>query len=144
MKTIRTLAPVVLMALAGTFQHGWAQEDSKAGGGGGASYVSGGVGTEQREALAARRGEFNLYITFARSGSGDLLADVALAITDLKGKPVMSAEHVGPLVYVKLPPGTYWVNATANGQQQSRNVTIGAGGREVTFHWTPGDQASVR
>ncbi|WP_338762389.1 hypothetical protein [Massilia sp. METH4] len=142
MKTIRTMAALVL---ACALQQGWAQEELKTGGSGSVTYVSGGVGTEARDALAARRGEFNLYVTFARSGGGELMAGVSLSITDRKRNPVLAADGVGPLVYVKLPPGTYWVNATADGQEQSRSVTVGAGGaREVTFHWAPTDQANVR
>ncbi len=147
MKPIRTM---VAMALACALQQGaWAREELKSGGSGGVSYVSGGVGQEQQAALAARRREFNLYLTFARAGSGEFLADVALQITDRKRNPVLAADGVGPQVLVKLPAGTYWVNATFGNQEQSRSVVIGTqavgkGGREVTFHWTPADQATVR
>ncbi|GGY10534.1 carboxypeptidase regulatory-like domain-containing protein [Massilia dura] len=146
MKPIRTM---VAMALACALQQGaWAREELKSGGGG-VSYVSGGVGKEQQEALAARRPEFNLYLTFARGHSGEFLADVALEITDRKRNRVLAADGVGPQVLVKLPAGMYWVNATFGNQEQSRSVVIGneaagKGGREVTFHWNPADQATVR
>lgn len=141
MKTIRT---VVALALACALQYAWGQEDWKMGGGGGISYLSGGVGSEQREAMAAHRAEYNLYLKFAHRG-GELLAGVAMRITDRQRNPVLIADGVGPHVYVKLPPGTYWITVTAEEMDQSRSVTIGKRGtRQVTFHWAPVDQATVR
>lgn len=146
--SLRSMARVIAaLALAGMVQGGaWAQAELKQGSSGAVSYVSGGVGSEQREALAARRAEFNLFLTFARRGSGEFLADVALRITDRKGTPVLAVDGVGPQALVKLPPGTYLVNATFDHQDQARSVTIGAGqgGRELVFHWAPTDQATVR
>jgi hypothetical protein len=142
---MKTTGMLVAMALACTLQQGRAADDLEAGGSGTASYVSGGVGAEERDAMAARRGEFNLYVTFARRGGGEMLAGIALGITDRQRHPVLTADGVGPQVFVKLPPGTYWVNATFDGQEQSRSVTVdGKGGREVTFHWGPARQAEVR
>ncbi|TWI67273.1 hypothetical protein IP91_01386 [Pseudoduganella lurida] len=149
MKPIRTM---VTFALACGLQLGmgsaWAQEDGLVTGSAGAvTYASGGVGDDQRAALAAMKPDFNLRLTFATRGSGDLKAGVALAITDSKRKPMMQLADSGPNVYVKLPAGTYWISATLDGQEQSRSVTLGRNGaaRDVLFYWgEPADQATVR
>jgi hypothetical protein len=148
MKPIRTM---VTFALACGLQLGmgstWAQDGLVTGSSGAVTYASGGVGAEQREALAAMRADFNLRLTFATRGSGEMRADVALTITDRKRNPVLTLDAAGPQVYVKLPPGTYWVNAKADEQEQSRSVTIGrnGGAREVYFYWgAKPDQATAQ
>jgi hypothetical protein len=149
MQPIRTM---VTFALACGLQLGmgsaYAQEDGLVTGSSGAiTYASGGVGEDQRIALAALKPDFNLRLTFATRGSGELKAGVALSITDSKRKPVLALDNSGPNVYVKLPPGTYWVSAQSDGQEQSRSVTLARNGaaRDVLFYWGgTADQATTR
>lgn len=153
MKPIKTM---VTFALACGLQFGMGNADAQdglvTGSSGTVTYASGGAGVEQREALAAMRADFNLRLTFATRGTGAMRADVALTITDRKGTPVMTLADAGPHVYVKLPPGTYIVNATADNHPQSRSVTIGrathgraANARELLFYWGgQQDQTNVR
>ena len=72
MKPIRTM---VTFALACGLQLGmgstWAQDGLVTGSSGAVTYASGGVGAEQRDALAAMRADFNLRLTFATRGSGE-------------------------------------------------------------------------
>lgn len=135
-----TMAMACLLAPAASAQEGLVQ-----GGGGGIAYVSGGIGIEERAAMAARRAEFNLYLAFRRRGSGDLLADVSLQVLDRSRNIVLIAERVGPHVYVQLPPGTYHITANGHGMAQSRDVTVARRGtRAVAFGLAAGGDVAVR
>ncbi|NJN48054.1 MAG: carboxypeptidase regulatory-like domain-containing protein [Candidatus Competibacteraceae bacterium] len=91
----------------------------------GIAYVSGGVGVEEREALAAMSDRFNLKLTFAMS-AGNYLSDVQVRIVDRSGNPVFEATADGPLLYALLPPGSYTVQVNGFEQDFQRQTQIQA------------------
>lgn len=101
----------------------------------GGRVVSGGVGTEERAELERLRPEFNLRILTARRGSGEFLAGARVGIS--RGtETVLETTMAGPLMLVALPPGTYRVVVTVDGQPAERTVTLGAGDRrELYLYW---------
>ncbi|WP_377705148.1 carboxypeptidase regulatory-like domain-containing protein [Pseudoduganella sp. UC29_71] len=104
-------------------------------------YISGGVGSEQREDMQAQRGHYNLLLTFA-DRDGELRAGVALTVRDRKGNTVLELPDAGPMVYAKLPPGSYRITASTGGREQVRTATVGNSPRELYFHWAPETLAS--
>jgi hypothetical protein len=114
-----------------------AQEGTLTGSSGAVAYASGGVGLEQRTAMAALRGDYNLRLMFATRGSGAMLAGVSLRITDGKGQQVLALDDCGPQVYVRLPAGTYTIAAASGGTEQRRRTTLGkaGAGRDLYFYW---------
>ena len=99
-------------------------------------YVTGGVGTEQQEALNALHQQgYNLRLVFAERGTGAYLANVHVVLADAGGRTVLDTVADGPALYAKLPSGRYQVLAEHKGIRQTRNVT--AGGGEVTLYWAP-------
>lgn len=107
-----------------------------------AEYITGGVGSEQREEMKTQRDQYNLLLTFA-DRDGELRAGVALTVRDRQGRTVLEVPDAGPLVYAKLPPGSYRIVASVDGRQQVRSANVGRGPREVSFHWAP-EMASAR
>ena len=102
----------------------------------GISYVTGGVGEDEREALISARPLYNLHLTFATRARGNYRADVLVTIADGKGVTRFNAGPAGPLLYVNLPPGRYRVTATARGQAQTQSASVPAhGARELVFYW---------
>ena len=98
-------------------------------------YISGGVGTDSREELQAKEGEYNLKIVVAAT-SGDFLADVKIVIDSGRNERVLDATMEGPILLAKLSPGTYTVKATSDAQTQTKTVTIPAQGqRQLDFRW---------
>lgn len=93
----------------------------------GVSYVSGGVGADERDALKAMAKDYNLRLLFADKKTGSYQAGVKVAIADTKGRKVVDAVSDGPWFYAKLPPGRYRVTADADGKTVTRRATIGAG-----------------
>ena len=100
------------------------------------SYVSGGVGASEQEALKKVRSDYNLWLTFAVTGTGAFLADVPVTISDKSGQALLEAVSAGPYLYARVPAGTYRVSADNEGQVQTRTVTVPAsGGVPEVFEW---------
>ena len=90
----------------------------------GISYVSGGIGLDEREAMKANRHGYNLFLTFAEK-SGAFVADVQVVVKALKGKKGFDTVSEGPFLYAALPPGKYRVSVEFEGMRQSRVVNLG-------------------
>ncbi|MGA7979936.1 MAG: hypothetical protein WCA32_06875 [Chromatiaceae bacterium] len=101
------------------------------------SYVSGGVGVSDRQALEQVKSKFNLRLLFAYTKSGEFLADIPVKIVDGAGKSVLDAVSAGPYFYAKLPPGRYRVSADNEGQVQTKSVTVSSSGAaSEAFYWS--------
>jgi hypothetical protein len=106
---------------------------------GGISYVCGGVGQGEQQAIKAQAGKYDLMLTFAVT-HGAYLADVDVEIKDAKGGVVLSAKCDGPIMLVDLPgAGTWRVTAQANGQSRQRTISTGKGRlTQATLIWPAG------
>ncbi|WPL18247.1 hypothetical protein Thiowin_03311 [Thiorhodovibrio winogradskyi] len=107
----------------------------------GHAWVSGGIGTHEREQLSNHFGQgFNLKLEFARA-DGHYLGNVAVTITDRRGDPVLSAPSPGPWFLAKLPAGEYRVLASADERSFERFVSIPEqGSRTLVFNaWRRGE-----
>jgi len=102
---------------------------------GGITFISGGVGADEREALKKVEGDYNLRLLFAARG-GEFVADVKVTIQDAKGKTVLESVSGGPRFFAKLAPGAYRITAVNNGTPMTRTVTISSK-RPVSqaFYW---------
>ncbi len=83
----------------------------------GFAYLSGGVGADERLALEERAKGFPVKLVFA-AADGSYLADVKLEISGEKNRAMLSTTTTGPWFYIDLPPGTYGVKATFQGQNK--------------------------
>ena len=88
-------------------------------------YLSGGVGTDERIAMAERGKAFNVKLIFAEV-SGAFLASVKLEIFGTKNEPIVSLTTTGPWFYIQLPPGIYHGKATFKGKiKESKALRVG-------------------
>jgi hypothetical protein len=102
------------------------------------SYVSGGIGASEQEALELVKSDYNLQLTFAVSGSGAFLAKIPVTITDTSGQVVVEAVSAGPYFFARLPAGSYRVSAEHDSQVQARSVAVPAtGAASEGFSWSP-------
>ncbi|MES2354886.1 MAG: carboxypeptidase-like regulatory domain-containing protein [Pseudomonadota bacterium] len=90
----------------------------------GITYVSGGVGEEEVQALKNAAKDYDLMVTFASGKTGAYLADVKVDIENAKGKNVLSAVSDGPIFLADLPKGTYRIKAEAEGKTVTRQVQV--------------------
>jgi hypothetical protein len=103
---------------------------------GGITYVSGGNGMEERQALNEIAGDYNLKLVFAEKDSGAYHSDVKLLIMNMKGQKILEAVSDGPWFFVKLAPGRYKITAEVKEQSLVQQATVG-GGRltQLHFYW---------
>jgi hypothetical protein len=101
----------------------------------GFAYMTGGVGSSERETMDSWAGNYNLKLAFAET-SGVYISDVALLI-EKNGRQLVRATTNGPWFYIKLPPGKYVVKAThEDATKQINNLQLGKGARVTRFmHW---------
>lgn len=108
------------------------QERSASGSHGG-KVMSGGVGIGARDTLRQRTEDYELKLVFARTPSGDYLADVPVTISDRRGNTVIEAVSDGPWMYVDLPNGTYSVKARFNGRTETRQISVTSGSQRTVY-----------
>jgi hypothetical protein len=112
----------------------------------GYQFMSGGVGSGERDAMLEQAKSYNLALSFA-APSGQYLSDVRVLITDERGKEVVNTTAVGPLFYVELPGGRYNITASYDGRSQEiKGLQIPNSGRvSKVFHWNvPIDEFTQR
>ncbi|BBP01393.1 hypothetical protein [Sulfuriferula nivalis] len=101
-----------------------------------ANFVNGGIGVDEQTMMHNVANEYPLHIEFSKSERGTFLADIPVSIKDSHGKVVFELKDAGPMLYVRLPKGTYTVNAVFDGEAQSGKVTLdGKHNKRVVLHW---------
>ena len=102
-------------------------------------YVSGGVGSDERDRLIAMSHDDNLRLSFAMQ-DGHYLGSAEVDVKNNKGEEVLEATSDGPLFFAKLPAGSYTIEATTMGQTHTRTVNVPSHGQTaIYFVWKHGD-----
>jgi len=101
------------------------------------TFVTGGVGIDERKELDATRANYNLSLLFSVQGSGNYLSGVKIRITDLKGKVFLETVSDGPKLFAKLPSGRYIVTVDLNGEAYHKTVSVGGKkNTSLSFTWS--------
>jgi hypothetical protein len=103
----------------------------------GTTYVCGGIGANEAEAMKRVASEFDLMLTFAAS-NGAYLADVNVDVADARGKPMLNTTCGGPIMLVDFDKGgKYRVRAEAGQHIVTRTVQVRDGGKvkNVAMSW---------
>ncbi|MGT2428976.1 hypothetical protein ACU4GI_34795 [Cupriavidus basilensis] len=96
------------------------------------SYVCGGVGEDEQQALKSESKDFDMGLLFTEGARGEYLSDVAITISR-NGVEVASFRSSGPRCLIKAPRATYQVVATYNGVD--KHTTLRVGERNVHLNW---------
>jgi hypothetical protein len=107
----------------------------------GISYVSGGIGDDQQNALARASNQFNLKLTMSMR-DGKYVGGGDVRIADASGKSVLETRANGPLFLAKLPPGKYKVHVNTEGQAFTRDVTVSSSGQQQVSLTVPASSES--
>lgn len=103
------------------------------------AYLNGGAGDEEVQFIKQAMKDYSLALAFAQKAGprGEYVAEVAVTIKDAKGQTVFELPSTGPYLLVKLPPGSYEVTATYQGNAKTQKVSAGSGGASlVTLEWS--------
>jgi len=100
----------------------------------GVSYVTGGIGDEERAAIQAQQQHYNLHVTNT-DHNGAYVGDTHVAIYDRHGN-TLASQDVGPLFYAELPRGRYTIVASNDaGDEKRKIVTINHSAKNVNLVW---------
>lgn len=90
----------------------------------GITYVCGGIGQTEAQALKKAASKYDVMMTFAAS-NGAYLADVGVDIANAQGKSVLAATCDGPIMLVNFPEdGRYVIAAEAGGRTLKRTAQV--------------------
>jgi uncharacterized protein GlcG (DUF336 family) len=117
------LVMLVFAAMVAAVQ---AQPAARSAPSGNVTFVTGGVGVESAERMAALGKEYNLKLMFAAK-DGHFLASVTVTVVDAAGRKVLETVSDGPFLFAQLAPGKYQVAASYDGNAQTRSTSVVAG-----------------
>ena len=94
----------------------------------GISYISGGVGEEESQAILMEAKQWPLFLELSQleNGRGVWIFGAKIKIQDAKNQVVFDAQADGPYVLINLSPGQYQIEASYQGVVQKRSVLIQA------------------
>jgi hypothetical protein len=96
------------------------------------SFTCGGIGETSSKAMLAARKDYPLSLLFA-TAAGEYMASVTVTIKDAKGVSVLTVPSTGPICLIKLPDGSYTVDAQATGKSKSQSVAVGGAPKAIDF-----------
>ncbi|HSQ80237.1 MAG TPA: carboxypeptidase regulatory-like domain-containing protein [Casimicrobiaceae bacterium] len=106
---------------------------------GDATYVNGGIGQTEADAIRHMASKWPLEMTFSEhhQGRDEFVAGVTLRVAGKNGRTVVDVHDGGPLLLLKLPEGRYTVKAEYDGQVKTKRVDIAAGQHDsIAFLWS--------
>ncbi len=105
---------------------------------GSTSFMSGGVGKDQRTAIEREASRYPLELEFVKGAKAprEYLSGVHVDIKSPTGESVLSTVSDGPFLLAKLPDGKYSIHATNAGSTETRDVMIAESKHQrVLFDW---------
>jgi hypothetical protein len=106
------------------------------------AWMSGGVGDEAREEMRKAAAAYNVHVVFSEQ-RGSYLAGIPFTVTRLapgNERRIHSALSDGPLLYLKLPPGSYRIAAQIDGVWQNQHVQAGAASNSTRLSFVGKDK----
>jgi len=88
------------------------------------TYITGGIGDEEFNAMKAVQHNYNLRVLSAGT-NGAYSGDTHIIISDSHGNELLSTD-ADPLFYAKLQPGHYVVQESSEGQSRKQPIVIAA------------------
>ena len=106
---------------------------------GAVSYLSGGIGDDEEAQIRSAARDYGVLLEFSEvergTSHGRWTADVKVSIKAGQGV-LLSAATDGPLMLVRLKPGSYTVEAERNGAKQAKRIEVKASGlMRERFFW---------
>lgn len=101
---------------------------------GNVSYITGGIGDDERASLLAMKKNYNLRVMNMQKG-GAYVGATHITVRDLKGGALLDLS-AGPILLAQLPPGKYTLTASNEGHNRTEQVRLdGAKAAALNFTW---------
>ena len=104
----------------------------------GVSYISGGVGEAESTAILAEAKQWPLLLELSQleNGRGVWIFGSQIKIANSKSAVIFDAKAQGPYMLVNLEPGDYVIQASYQGVEQKRAISIKAGQpQKISLFW---------
>ncbi|MBE0626493.1 MAG: hypothetical protein IH606_16965 [Burkholderiales bacterium] len=102
-----------------------------------ASYITGGIGKTEADAMRRAASDYPLALVLSRSKIGNFITGVDLLVQAHDGMPVLHANSAGPIVLMRLPKGQYRVKARYDGRVIVRQVEVDPATSEMLYlNWS--------
>ena len=81
------------------------------------TYMSGGVGTDEANAMKAVEHRYNLALEFVQKARprDEYLADIGVKVKEHSGKMLLNVDSNGPFLLSRMPAGKYTITASNDG-----------------------------
>ena len=92
----------------------------------GISYISGGVGEEESQAILAEAKQWPLLLELSQieNGRGVWIFGAKIKILNAKSQAIFDAQADGPYMLVNLPAGEYLLEGVYQGLVQKKSITV--------------------
>ena len=104
----------------------------------GISYITGGVGTEESSAILAEAKQWPLLLELSQleNGRGVWIFGSQIKIMNTKNTVIFDAKADGPYMLVNLIAGDYVIEASYQGVEQKRAISLKAGpSQKISLFW---------
>ncbi len=103
-------------------------------------YLNGGIGKEQADLMRDMSPQFPVRMTFSRHNASqntdEFVADVRLRVIDSAGRSVVDLTGQGPIFLLRVPQGSYAVEAEHDGDVKTRRFDVAPGRhQDLAFSW---------
>jgi len=99
-------------------------------------YLSGGIGADDVARMRSLAPQFNVHLRFQDRSDGASLADVKVLLLNARHERVLRVVSEGPLLYMRVPPGQYYLAAVYQGIIQERSLSVGRKPLDLTISFT--------
>ena len=104
----------------------------------GISYISGGVGAEESQAILAEAKQWPLLLELSQleNGRGVWIFGAKIKIVNSQNQVIFDAQADGPYILINLTAGQYQIEASYQGVSQKRSVSIQASApQKLAIFW---------
>jgi hypothetical protein len=104
----------------------------------GISYISGGVGESESTAILAEAKQWPLLLELSQleNGRGVWIFGIQIKIVNSKSAVIFDAKAQGPYMLINLEPGDYVIQASYQGVEQKRALSIKADlPQKISLFW---------
>jgi hypothetical protein len=102
----------------------------------GPAFLNGGIGQDEVARMHVAAKDYPLRIEFSEKRDKEFLADAHVKVVDAQGHTVFRSAEAGPILLLKLDPGTYRVTARVDGRSETQTATLRPHKTETLyFHW---------
>ena len=104
----------------------------------GISYISGGVGEEESQAILAEAKQWPLLLELSQleNGRGVWIFGAKIKILNTNNQLAFDAQADGPYILINLPVGQYQIEATYQGVMQRKAINIQASApQKLAIFW---------